>query len=74
MTWMDDRPPWLPPLPPPHRGRALITAGLFLVVGTFIYSFIMSYLGGTHTLFTLVPLALGLVCLIVGLTRRNEGR
>lgn len=74
MTWMDDRPSWLPPLPPPHRGRALIITGLLLVVGTFIYIFIMSYLGGTHTLLTLVPLALGLGCLIVGLTRRNEGR
>ncbi len=71
---MNDRPPWLPPLPPPHRGRALITVGLVLVIATFIYIFVMSYLGGTHTLYTLLPLAVGLICLIVGLTRRNEGR
>lgn len=71
---MNDRPPWLPPLPPPHRGRALITVGLALVTATFIYIIFMGYVGGTHTLFTLVPLAIGLVCLVVGLTRRNEGR
>ncbi|WP_309070737.1 hypothetical protein [Arthrobacter sp.] len=74
MSSMNDRPPWLPPLPPPHRGRALITVGLVLVIATFIYIFVMSYLGGTHTLYTLLPLAVGLICLIVGLTRRNEGR
>ena len=71
---MNDRPSWRPPLPPPHRGRALIAVGLVLVIATFIYIFVMSYLGGTHTLYTLLPLAIGLVCLIVGLTRRNEGR
>lgn len=71
---MNDRPSWLPPLPPPHRGRALVTFGLILVIGTFIYIFIMSYLGGTHTLYTLLPLAAGLLCLIIGLVRRNEGR
>lgn len=71
---MNDRPSWLPPLPPPHRGRALIALGLVLVGSTFIYIFVMGYLGGTHTLYTLLPLAVGLVLLIVGLTRRNEGR
>ncbi|WP_299166767.1 cysteine-rich outer membrane protein [uncultured Arthrobacter sp.] len=74
MNSINDRPSWLPPLPPPHRGRALIAIGLLLVVATFIYIFVMSYVGGTHTLYTLLPLAIGLVCLIVGLTRRNEGR
>ncbi|TDK23503.1 hypothetical protein E2F48_16050 [Arthrobacter crusticola] len=69
-----DRPSWLPPLPPPNRGRVLIILGWLLVGGSFIYIFVMSYLGGTHTLYTLVPLALGLLCLIVGLLRRNEGR
>lgn len=69
-----DRPSWLPPLPPPHRGRPLIILGWLLVGGSFIYIFIMSYVGGTHTLYTLVPLALGLFCLIIGLLRRNEGR
>ncbi|NJC22885.1 hypothetical protein BJ994_001961 [Arthrobacter pigmenti] len=74
MSWMNDRPSWLPPIPPPHRGRAFMVVGLVLVVGTFIYIFYMSYVGGTHTLYTLLPLAAGLVCLTVGLTRRNEGR
>lgn len=72
MSWTDRPPPWLPPLPPPNRGRALRILGLLLVGGTFIYIFIMSYVGGTHSLLTLVPLTIGLVCLIVGLTRRNE--
>ncbi len=46
--------------------------GWILVGGTFAYIFVMSYLGGTHTLFTLVPLLLGLLCLIVGLLRRDN--
>ncbi len=71
---MNDRPSWLPPIPPRNRGRALMITGLILVVGTFIYIFVLSYVGGTHTLYTLLPLAVGLLCLIVGLTRRNEGR
>lgn len=71
---MNDRPSWLPPLPPPHRGRGLIAVGLVLVIATFIYILIMGFIGGTHTLYTLLPLSIGLVCLIVGLTRRNEGR
>lgn len=74
MSTANDRPSWLPPLPPPHRGRALIRVGLVLVIATFIYIFVMGYLGGTHTVLTLVPLATGLICLIVGLTRQNEGR
>ncbi|MBG6181349.1 hypothetical protein [Arthrobacter sp. CAN_A1] len=74
MNWTDDPPPWLPPLPPPNRGRALINTGLILVIGSFIFIFYMSFVGGTHTLVTLIPLALGLILLIVGMVRRNEGR
>lgn len=62
------------PLPPPNRGRALINTGLILVIGSFIFIFYMSFVGGTHTLVTLIPLALGLILLIVGMVRRNEGR
>ncbi|MHA7191046.1 hypothetical protein ACX80N_12220 [Arthrobacter sp. MDT2-16] len=71
MSWTDRPPSWLPPVPPPHRGRALIVLGWLLVGGTFIYIFVMSYLGGTHTLYTLIPLILGLLCLILGLLRRD---
>ncbi len=71
MSWTDRPPPWLPPLPPPHRGRALIVLGWILVGGTFVYIYVKSYLGGTHTLLTLVPLLLGLLCLIIGLLRRD---
>ena len=46
--------------------------GWLLVGGTFVYIFAMSYLGGTHTLYTLIPLVLGLLCLIVGLLRRDN--
>ena len=45
--------------------------GWILVGSTFVYIFAMSYFGGTHTLYTLVPLLLGLLCLIVGLLRRD---
>lgn len=72
MSWTDRPPSWLPPLPPPNKGRALIVVGWILVGGTFVYIFVMSYLGGTHTLFTLVPLLLGLLCLIIGLLRRDS--
>ncbi len=72
MSWTDRPPSWLPPLPPPNKGRALIVLGWILVGGTFVYIFIMSYLGGTHTLLTLVPLLLGLLCLIIGLLRRDS--
>ncbi len=72
MSWTDRPPSWLPPLPPPKRGRALILFGWLLVGGTFVFIFIMSYLGGTHTLYTLLPLLLGLLCLIVGLLRRDS--
>nr|WP_272944191.1 hypothetical protein [Arthrobacter sp. CAL618] len=44
------------------------------MIGSFIFIFYMSFVGGTHTLYTLIPLAVGLICLIVGMVRRNEGR
>lgn len=53
------------------RGRGLIVLGWILVGSTFVYIFAMSYLGGTHTLYTLIPLLLGLLCLITGLLRRD---
>ncbi|MHA7238279.1 hypothetical protein [Arthrobacter sp. TMS1-12-1] len=71
MSWTDRPPSWLPPLPPPRRGRGLIVLGWILVGGTFVYIFVMSYVGGTHTLYTLLPLLLGLLSLIVGLLRRD---
>ncbi len=46
--------------------------GWVLVSGTFVFIFVMSYLGGTHTLYTLLPLLLGLLCIIVGLLRRDS--
>ncbi|WP_026532379.1 hypothetical protein [Arthrobacter sp. H41] len=74
MSWTDSPPPWLPPLPPPNRGRALLIIGWLLVGSTVVYIFVMSYIGGTHSLLTLVPLLMGLLCLIFGILRRNGSR
>ncbi|MBG6216639.1 hypothetical protein IWX75_001083 [Arthrobacter sp. CAN_A6] len=74
MSWTDRPPSWLPPLPPPNRGRALLIIGWLLVGSTFIYIIVMSYVGGTHSLLTLVPLLIGLLCLSFGVIRRNGSR
>ncbi|GAA1341669.1 hypothetical protein JOE65_002295 [Arthrobacter roseus] len=74
MTPLDERPSWLPPIPPPNRGRALIVFGLILVLGTVIFIVTMAYIGGSHNLYTLWPFALGILFLVWGFLRREEGR
>lgn len=74
MNPLDGRPSWLPPIPPPNRGRTLIVLGLVLVLGTVVFILIMAYVGGTLTLYTLWPFAVGIVFLVWGLLRRDDGR
>lgn len=73
VNWTDEIPPWLPPLRPPHRGRALIIIGLVILCGFFGYVIFMGAVGGTHTIFTLLFGATGLAFLIGGLLRREHG-
>lgn len=49
----------------------MILSGMLLVIGTFIFILILGYVGGTHTLYTLIPLSIGLLLLMVGLAKRG---
>lgn len=73
MNWSDERPSWLPPLPRPNRGRGLISTGVVILAATFIFIIAMAYVGGTHTLLTLVPIIVGVVLVVVGFRMRNGG-
>lgn len=59
-------------MPPPHKGRVLIVMGLAILVGFFAFAIVMGAIGGRHTLYTLLPLVIGLALLIAGLVRRNS--
>lgn len=76
MSWTDKIPPWLPPvgkpMRPSHRGRGLIITGLIILSGFFVFMVIMGALGARYTLYSLLPLVVGLALLIAGLIRRNN--
>ncbi|WP_188667479.1 hypothetical protein [Tersicoccus solisilvae] len=71
MSWTDRRPPWLPPIPPPHPGRWLIVTGLIILAAAFVFILVMTVIGGTHTLYTLLAILVGLAFLLGGLLRRR---
>lgn len=71
MDSTDHFPPWSEGLPP-RKGGGMIFAGLVFVVGTFLFVLYMGIIGGTHTLFTLVPLLIGLPLLMIGLAKRGS--
>ncbi|MGW9414866.1 hypothetical protein [Arthrobacter cupressi] len=76
MSWTDKVPDWLPPVGKPMRGprqgRGLIVTGLLLLAGFFVFVVAMSAAGGRHTLYSLIPVLLGVTLLIAGLIRRNN--
>ena len=76
MNWTDKIPSWLPPvgepMRPTHKGRPLIVVGLVILLGFFAFAIAMSAAGASHTLYSLVPLVIGLAFLISGLIRRNN--
>lgn len=72
MDNLDGFPPWDETVPP-RKGGGLIFTGLVFVVGTFVFNLVMSVVGGTHTLLTLLPLVIGLPLLMVGLAKRGSG-
>lgn len=45
--------------------------GLLILLGAFVFILVMSAIGGTHTLWTLVALLVGLAFLLGGLLRRQ---
>ncbi|WP_162943794.1 hypothetical protein [Arthrobacter celericrescens] len=46
--------------------------GLLLLVGFFVFAIVMSSTGGRHTLYSLIPVLLGVTLVIAGLVRRNN--
>ncbi|GAB3266156.1 hypothetical protein GCM10027562_31610 [Arthrobacter pigmenti] len=50
----------------------MVLTGLLFVVGTFLFIVWMAVIGGTHTLYTLIPLLIGLPLLMVGLAKRGS--
>lgn len=72
MSWTDERPAWLPPLPPAHRGQFRIILGLFLVCSAMLTCFVVAALGGLLSMYILWPLASGLLLLMSGLLSRRR--
>lgn len=72
MEWSDERPTWLPPIPPPHRGRARIVAGMLLVTAVMIVVLVTAFVGGTISVYLWWPLAGGLLLLGSGLLSRRR--
>lgn len=58
--------------PQPRKGNGMVLTGLLFVIGTFLFIVWMAVIGGTHTLYTLVPLLIGLPLLMVGLVKRGS--
>ena len=73
MSWTDERPAWLPPIPPPHRGLIRITLGLILVCGAMLTCLVVAAFGALLSMYVLWPLAAGLLLLMSGLLSRRRG-
>lgn len=72
MSWTDERPPWLPPLPSPNRGRIRIVLGIIMVVACMLGILVVAFLGETLSMYTWWPLAAGLALLMSGLLSRRR--
>lgn len=72
MSWTDERPAWLPPLPPVHRGQVRIVFGLLLVCSVMVSCVVVAALGGLLSMYILWPLAGGLLLLMSGLLSRRR--
>lgn len=72
MSWTDERPPWLPPLPSPHRGRARIVVGMVVVTACMLDVLVVAYQGETLSMYAWWLLALGLVIVMSGLLSRRR--
>ena len=72
MSWTDERPQWLPPLPAPNRGRIRIVVGMILVIACMLGILVVAVLGETLSMYTWWPLAAGIACLMSGLLSRRR--
>ncbi|WAP52154.1 hypothetical protein OL239_02260 [Arthrobacter sp. ATA002] len=72
MSWTDERPPWLPPLPSANRGRVRIVVGMTLVITVMLGILVVAFLGETLSMYTWWPLAIGLAFLMSGLLSRRR--
>ena len=72
MSWTDERPPWLPPLPSPNRGRIRIVVGMTLVIACMLGILVVAFLGETLSMYTWWPLAAGIAFLMSGLLSRRR--
>ncbi|WP_312178449.1 hypothetical protein [Arthrobacter sp.] len=72
MEWIDERPAWLPPIPPPHRGRIRIILGMLLVIGVLATVLVTAFFGGIISMYLWWPLAGGLLLLVSGLLSRRR--
>ena len=73
MSWTDERPAWLPPIPPPHRGQVRIVLGMILVCSTMLTSLVVAAFGALLSMYILWPLTGGLLLLMSGLLSRRRG-
>ncbi|WP_342023452.1 hypothetical protein AAE021_16885 [Arthrobacter citreus] len=72
MSWTDERPPWLPPLPSPNRGRVRIVVGMVLIISVMLGVLVVAFLGETLSMYSWWPLAIGLAFLMSGLLSRRR--
>ncbi len=73
MSWTDERPAWLPPLPSPRRGQTRIILGLVLVCAAMLTCLVVAAFGALLSMYVLWPLAGGLLLLMSGLLSRRRG-
>ncbi|MCC3278362.1 hypothetical protein LJ754_04215 [Arthrobacter sp. zg-Y40] len=73
MSWTDERPAWLPPIPSPHRGLIRITLGMILVCASMVTCLVIAAFGALLSMYLLWPLAIGLLLLMSGLLSRRRG-
>ena len=72
MSWTDERPPWLPPLPSPNPGRVRIVVGMILIISVMLGVLVVAFLGETLSMYSWWPLAIGLAFLMSGLLSRRR--
>ena len=72
MSWTDERPAWLPPLPARNRGRIRISVGITLVTASMLGILVVAFLGETLSMYIWWPLATGLAFLMSGLLSRRR--
>ncbi|MCU1573205.1 MAG: hypothetical protein JWO93_1287 [Micrococcaceae bacterium] len=71
MSWTDEQPSWLPPIPP-RRGKGLIVTGICIWILGFALVLLVGFLNQPLNLYTVLVMAVGLILLLAGLLRRSS--